>query len=112
MTNTARRDTVNPDKLVWEDPPPPRNGAGRGKYLDIAAALSERTGQWARLPQTYDDYKAAGRVAHHIAQGQYAGFTKGHFKASVRTGPQGSHVYAMHVGPANVKPKVVPDAVA
>lgn len=71
------------DELVWETPPTEaiERAAGRGgHYLDVALALRERPGQWARIPREYATVDSARNTAQNMRRGHVKGFTKGDYE--------------------------------
>jgi len=84
--------TAGPAHLRWVDElPPPENGRARGRHDHdaIAAALRQKPGQWAMLPD------APGSLAGQIHYGSVIAYRPaGSYEAHIRQG----NVYARYRG--------------
>lgn len=96
--------------LRWEDPPSTRNGAGGrdGRWIEIAAALRSKPGQWAVVDVAPTSNRAAS-LAAALRNDRYAamrGDDDGFFEANARLKDGEHRVYARYV----LRPKPVPAA--
>ena len=89
------------DEIVWEAPPPSRQGQGGGRpsRMDpLAAALRTRPGEWA-LAYQCEASNVASRRMYGITRGIAASFRPaGAFEATSRKVDGEYRVYARYVG--------------
>jgi hypothetical protein len=50
--STNPKPQLDPEAIVWEEPPAPEPEAPPGKYGKVGQALMEKPGHWAKVPTT------------------------------------------------------------
>ena len=92
---TAKNKVTENSSLVWEEPPASRGGrAVSARQLEIAAALREKPGEWAKVAS---GEKNDG-LASSIRRSTGASFRDGVYEArSVKTGEKQYDIYARFI---------------
>lgn len=72
------------DDVIWEKPPQVALDAQtvhRSQYGELALALRERKGEWARVPREFASLDSARNTATNMRRGLVKGFVKGEYEA-------------------------------
>lgn len=72
------------DDIIWEKPPQVALDAQtvhRSQYGELALALRERKGEWARVPREFASMDSARNTATNMRRGVVKGFIKGEYEA-------------------------------
>jgi len=89
--------------IIWEMPPQEALDAQavhRSQYGDLALALRQRKGEWARVPRVFGSKDSAKNTAQNMRRGQVKGFIKGEYKAITHE----TTIWVRYVGPKEPAP--------